>query len=249
MGAIKEYHVWDVLRVPELAYFSPLNVTARAKALVRWVMGQNMTGIRLRRRFCRDPESYFEYFAALLNQNGIRLTGDITPSYSALPAATLREINEGFLRRDIPVKVIFMMRDPVERCHSALSMYRRERLSREGATLSESEDDAIREYAISTDAQLRTRYDRTLEAIEEIFSAEQVFIGFYETIFEVDEVKRLSAFLGLEPDLEFVNQKVNVSPRAQTLTPETKSFLRQEFAPVYETCARRFPITKEIWQD
>ncbi|MEM9128494.1 MAG: sulfotransferase family protein [Pseudomonadota bacterium] len=234
--------------MPDLAYFSPLSVTARAKALVRWGMGQNMTAIRLRRRFCQDPESYFEYFSALLNRADIRLTGDITPSYSALPVATLREIKEGFSRRGIPVKVIFMMRDPVERCHSALSMYRRERISREGVALSKSEDEAIRQYAVSTDAQLRTRYDRTLEAIEQAFNPEHVFIGFYETIFAVDEVKRLSAFLDLEPDLEFVNQKVNVSPRAQALTPETKTFLRQEFAPVYETCARRFPITEEIWQ-
>lgn len=69
---------------------------------------------------------YYGYFANLLAAPDIRLTGDITPSYSGLSAATLAEIRDGMATRGVPTRVVFMMRDPVERSWSALRMSRRE---------------------------------------------------------------------------------------------------------------------------
>ena len=45
-----------------------------------------------RQRFLDRPERYYAYFASLLKRPGIQLTGDITPSYSGLSAATLRPV-------------------------------------------------------------------------------------------------------------------------------------------------------------
>ena len=46
----------------------------------------------------------------------------MTPSYAALPVETLKRIKDGFEAKDIPVKVMFAMRDPVARLRSHLKM-------------------------------------------------------------------------------------------------------------------------------
>lgn len=247
-GAIKEYHVWDVLRVPHFSHSSPLTPRTRIRSIGKRLLGRDVVPDRLRRRFCADTETYFDYFAGLLAPENIRLTGDITPSYSALPPETLAEIRDGFAARGIAAKAVFLMRDPVERCHSVVRMHKRDRKSRESVDIRLADDEALRRYATSPDAQLRTRYDRTLAAIDAAFPPEDVFTGFYETIFTEPEVRRLSAFFGVEPELGFVETKVNVSFKTRALAPETEAFLRAEFAPVYAACAERFPITREIWQ-
>jgi hypothetical protein len=247
LGAIKEYHIWDVLRVPELGYFSPLTPAARAKSLARLALGRSIEGDRLRRRFCQAPESYFDYFAGLLQRPGIRLTGDITPSYGALPAEALREIRAGMEARGATVRAIFLMRDPVERSHSAVRMHKRDRRNREGVDIRLDDDAALRRYVAGEEARLRGDYARTLAVIDAVFASDEVFFGFYETIFTEGEVRRLSAFFGVQPDLDFVANKVNVSARGGALAPETVRAVQQVFADTYAVCAERFPVTREIW--
>ena len=52
----------------------------------------------------------------------MRLTGDITPSYALLSAATLGEIRDAFTQQGIPVRPVFLIRDTIERMISSQRM-------------------------------------------------------------------------------------------------------------------------------
>ena len=58
---------------------------------------------------------YFNYFKHLLSKPAIKLTGDITPSYSMLDSNAFADIKNGLESVGLRVKVVFLMRDPVER--------------------------------------------------------------------------------------------------------------------------------------
>jgi hypothetical protein len=254
LGALKEYHVWDAVGVSGLGYFSHVSPLARLRrGLAR--RGRGRVGSRLarrprrrgadllRERLQRDPEQYFDYFAGLLARDGVRLTADITPSYCALDAETLGRIREGFRARGIDVRVVYLMRDPVERCRSAV-MLRRHAARVPPLRGLERE---LRRYAVGRQARLRTDYPRTLAAIDAAFDPEQVFLGFYETLFTAEEVERLSRFLGIEPAVDLALNRVHGIQESEPLSPRTTAYVREAYADVYAACAERFPVTREIW--
>lgn len=244
LGPLKEYHVWDARDVPGLGYFSERGLLGRARRrLGRRRRGHRAAGDPLRERMQRDPEVYFDHFAGLLAAPGVRLTADITPSYGALGAGSLARIRDGFGARGIEVRVVFLMRDPVQRCHSAV-MLRRHAARFRPLRGTEAE---LRRYARSPQARLRTDYPRTLAAIDAVFGPEETFLGFYETLFTVAEVERLSAFLGIEPDPGRALNRVHAITPTTPLSPRTTAAVRAQYADVYDACAARFPQTRELW--
>ena len=204
-GFLKEYHVHDVIHLPELT---------RPGKQRRWIPGPRT----LRRQaFIRNPQRYYNYFSKLLRQPGIQLTGDITPSYGALPAEALIDIQENLSRREILIKPVFVMRDPVERLISKQRMKLRKRKIHDP----EQEIAALRRLAESRPmgASLRGDYERTLTNLNNSFGLDRCFIGFYENQFQEHNHRQLCDFLGIpyeEPDW---GQTVNQS-RTTTVIPD-----------------------------
>jgi hypothetical protein len=204
-GFLKEYHVHDIRHVPDL--MKPGHQQRR------------LPGPRtLRRRaFISDPQRYYNYFRRLLKQPGILLTGDITPSYGALPASALLEIRDNFSNRYIQVKPVFVMRDPIERLISKQRMkLRKQKIDDPRLELA-----ALRKLAESRPrgASLRGDYGRTLRNLNESFGLQSCFIGLYETQFQAPNHQQLCDFLSIpytEPDW---HQTVNQS-RTSTIIPE-----------------------------
>jgi hypothetical protein len=222
-GFRKEYHVWDSL---------DLAAGRLARERIEKQGGQ-------RAEFLTEPESYFDYFTGLLGGDGIRLTADITPGYAALSAARLRMIRDGFAARDVRPVAVYLVRDPVERIWSAARMD----IGRRGAEASEDPETWIsRMYERPMYAD-RTRYDLTMDALEDAYSREHVFYGLYERLFSAETLKPLCEFLGIdfhEPD---PGRHVNASPKAEgaVLAEDTRRTIARHFAPVYEAVQRRFP--------
>lgn len=108
LGIMKEYHVFDALYVKGCGNWY-LNAVKNADT-----DGKS----KLRTQLIEDSEAYFDYFANLLETSGKAFTADITPSYAGLPTHALKLIKEGFEKRGITVKVVFLMRDPFERVFS-----------------------------------------------------------------------------------------------------------------------------------
>lgn len=236
MGPFKEYHVWDAATLDACRDFRrPL-----------WSRGaQN----RLQALMQRVPFVYFEHFRRLLDAPDVRLTADITPSYSGLSADTFKRIRAGFGRRGIAVKVLFLMRDPVARSFSAARMLsdKENRLAAEaGRPATTSAEDWLDRNLQAEYMRLRSDYPATLSALHAAFRPDEIHTEFYETMFTPDGLDRLSRFLGVTADPEKAAQRVNEG-RPAPLPPELAERAARHFAPVYDWAARTYPQTRDHW--
>ena len=126
MGFTNEYHVFDALFVPECEGF--LNGKLKALQKTSFDLGGLSEKSQLLKHisFYIDTQNYYDYFDYLWYRGGDDLTtfGDITPSYAALPESALSTIKSELEARGFKVKVVFLMRDPIERCWSMIRMQR-----------------------------------------------------------------------------------------------------------------------------
>lgn len=231
LGSMKEYHVWDAIYSQLCSGFL--------------VQGSDLSDPKrqLRRELQASPSAYRDYFLSLVS-NQAHVTGDLTPSYSLLDAEAFCRIRE--LLCDFDLKVVFLMRDPVERNWAMVRMYMRNngRLP-EPETLLRAQT-AFLENIEKPYAYERTNYPRTLEALGSIFDKEQLYIGFYESLFEPQNVDALSRFLGLRIDKDLVEKRINASPWAE-LPLEIKHEAKHKLSHIYEYCAQRFVQTQVLW--
>lgn len=188
---------------------------------------------------------YIDYFTKKVSAPGIHTTGDITPQYSLLDESVLRSVQKGFASRGIRVRPIFVMRDPVERCWSAFRM-----------NLETADGDTIRfrnrsmsflEYCMETNFQGLTTYHKTLERCESIFPQEDMFIGFYETLFSEAEIERLSAWLGVPASHSQTSRKRNASVSIREIPPKDRASVAAHFRDVYEAIGEKYPEIRSIW--
>ena len=236
-GFRKEYHVWDGLDLPSgrLARERVMQQARRAAAALEAGEPAHAEAL-LRASFYADADVYFDYFTALLRPLETRLTADITPGYAGLSVQRLAAIREGFERRGVRPVAVYLMRDPVERIWSAARMD----LRRQGYP--EPAADRVLRMHVRDMYASRTRYDETMSRLEQAFPREGIFYGFYEQLFDLDTLRDLCDFLGIdfhEPDLE---RQVNVSPKdAEQLPDETVRTVARHFREVYDAVAARFP--------
>ena len=204
-GFLKEYHIHDARTLPEAGFSN-----RRTRSLIKprtW----------RRQRFIAQPQRYYDYFTKLLHRTGIRLTGDITPSYSALSIGTLMEIKANFEQRKIRLRPVFLMRDPIERIISSQRM----QLRKQNQLNHEAEVEALRQLCIERPERvtLRSNYGHTLRALTQVFDPSECFIDLYERLFTPSSWQRLCDVLNVpyeEPEWE---QQVNVS-RTNTPIPD-----------------------------
>lgn len=254
MGELKEYHVWDALTVPELAYFSaPPRLSGKKSSLTHRI--RDALGIwrqPLTANMQRDPELYFDYFAGRLKPDGVRLTGDITPSYSALTTSTLRRIVEGFSARGIESRAVLLLRDPVERCWSAVRMHKRkgrpQSAAQEGVDISLDFESALIDYIRSDQARLRTNYPATLTRLRAAFSEDQLFIGCYETFFSPTELDRIATFFGLPADTSRLKRRVNASTGSLPIAADTRLKAKTLLGDVYAHFDTQDTWIGEAWR-
>ena len=202
-----------------------------------------LTSSKHRKRYymMKSDEYYFDYFCGLLATEKIEITGDISPSYATLKSDVFCRIYEGFQRRGVECKVVFLMRDPVERCWSARRMIKRSH------SLEESDEDLLLKYFRSKSAERRTRYDTTIKEIEKAFPERNVYYGIYEEMFQNENIEKLSEFIGIQKKYQFKANKFNTTEKRSDISLETKKKVADQFYEVYEFCARRFPVTRDIW--
>ena len=204
-GFLKEYHVHDALTLPEAGFSN-----RRKRSLIKprtW----------RRQRFIAQPQRYYDYFTSLLRRPGIQLTGDITPSYSALSPLTLQEILANFEQREISVRPVFLMRDPIERIISSQRM----QLRKQNQLNHDAEVNALRQLCMERPERvnLRSDYGHTLMALSQVFDPSACFIDLYERLFTPESWQRLCDVLNVPYEVPDWEQQVNVS-RTDTSIPD-----------------------------
>ena len=122
-GFQKEYHVFDRLYdLPKFSTkFNKNSLKIKYKDLN--LPNKNDPSSYQREHFLLDPQNYYDYFESLfLNNKILSTTGDVTPAYAGLPIEAFKKLKEKLEEKQFKVKVIFLMRDPIERIWSHARM-------------------------------------------------------------------------------------------------------------------------------
>ncbi|WP_240789317.1 sulfotransferase [Synechococcus sp. BS56D] len=195
-----------------------------------------------------DPWAYLHYFHTLV-QGDPRLlaTGDISPHYSELSAQQFQHIGRLLEKGGFNVKVILLLRDPVERVWSQLRMLRRQNRFPELCGYRE-EETALALLHHHPRFAAKTQYHRTLNQLERAFSPTQLHIDFYERLFTPDAHQRLAAFLELDlPEADF-DTRVNASPKQIEICPKLQQTVALAYRNVYAAMVDRFGETVlDLW--
>ena len=165
-----------------------------------------------------------------------RVRGEITPNYSMLD----RDGVAAIARMNPEVKILYLLRDPVERLWSEVT-YHTQR-GRIGIDLT----DASSILAFLEDARVMWRlndYVATIDLYREFFPSEQVLVGFYDSVVHEPAVlmQRVRDFLGIEstPALSAgIERRVNAS-KQQEIPTEVLEYMRERLDPMIEATAER----------
>lgn len=238
-GIRGNYHIWDALYASNCQNFivKPQSIFSKNEGgindelCLRYSM-QNYSGI------------YEGYFSSLCSSDSW-LTGDISPAYGCLTSDIFSLIKSKLESVGFEVKVIFLMRDPIERCWSAVRMYKR--VNRFGNSIGINDEDALKEQYCDSQMTPRTMYNKTINELENVFSPDNVYLGIYENMFETKQLEALCKFLKIPTNIEFTKNKFNVSEKQEVIPEKLKSEIREYYQEVYDYCNTRFPETLVLW--
>lgn len=179
---------------------------------------------------------YSGYFARRVGEQP--LFGEVTSAYSLIGEAGFRYLKQLFPR----TKVIYLMRDPIDRHHSLMRMQ-----ERNGRTPGFVQ----RNFLSTIDNKFSWNmadYASHVEALRGVFSESELYTGYYETLFTGAEIARICDFLGLALEPAAYATRLNTSEVAHELDPELVGAARAKFAATYDYCRRNFPGLPRSWR-
>jgi Sulfotransferase family len=188
----------------------------------------------LRIAYGGDP-AYLRIFGSVEGKS----VGDISPQYCMLPdegVAHMQRLSPG-------AKIIFLMRDPVDRVISAGKM----KAGEEHEVLT---DALVREKAFIPFQLEMSRYSAILDRFERYFPG-QVFCAFLEDIIATPQelLQQLCVFLGVGYDPGHFGRLDLVANEGAKFSTSTdlKRDLFRELRPEYDALAKRFPERVAGW--
>jgi hypothetical protein len=177
----------------------------------------------------RAGSSYWEFFRKHVPDE-IELFGEITPAYALLGEAGFREIRGLFQN----IRVIFIMRDPVERFYSQM------RLFRDKCRMGNRPERDIEWQIGNPKFNGRSRYQDTIRYLEAVFGKDDLIYLFYESLFRRESIEYLCDALGICYKPANFEAVVNYG-RASTPVPDLiRKRLAAEFESTYLFCRQKF---------
>lgn len=256
-GFRKEYHVFDAIHLKGEKRFRKKAVRNFAKLADRIIDGKvkfkgsaNPSTQMQLVDFYRSTDSYFNYFHGLAHRSDeTKVVGDITPSYAGLPQKVFEDIKSNLEDRNFDVRVVFLMRDPVERIYSAARMSMRDARA-SGKPVTRTENETFLDLYAERKSDRRSRYDATIKILDDVFEQEKIYYGFYEDLFEDAQVKSICDFLNIGYVAPNFQERVNSSAQTEELSEANAKIARDHFAETYDFVQARFPEKdlKKLWQ-
>lgn len=230
----KEIHFFDL---PRPLPFAALQY-APDRAIRHWARHRLRRDLAKVERGEQSAEWYRRYYFNLRSWSWYRslftpaagqIAGESTPRYAVMPRRKIAA-----LRRRIPhLKVIYLLRDPVDRMWSDLAMFHDQRFGGSGTHTVDASAD--KPFLADNRNLAHSRYAENLARWEEFFPARQVLTAFMEEITDSPQelLHRVFAFLGVEtshqPGENLVRQKINFA-RYPTIPAETARLLARRLA-------------------
>jgi hypothetical protein len=168
-----------------------------------------------------------------------RICGEITPDYATLPEEGVRHV----VRLSPAVKVIFLMRDPIERSWSHIRMMMRTRRITDLA--------AIEQMARNPDQLRRGDYAAIIDTWTRAIPSERFHVALADDISErpADVLDGICAFLGIAYRERFFRMadKAVHAGKAEPMPASVAAILKDGLRPVYEGIVARYPETGAAW--
>ena len=229
MPARKELHYFDAKYRPDMCG------AARRERLAEWSVSGHACGTG----DVHEDEAYREFFRRRVPDE-IHLFGEITPTYALIGEAGYRKIRDLFRN----VRVIFMMRDPVERFCSQTRMFRNKKIAKSKPRLQ------IDKLASHKRFLELSRYERTIRALEAVFEGRELAYLFYESLFREETIRRLCAFLCIDYRPAEFDSLVNFGGERDAIPPLIEDKLLRKFEPTYQFCREKFGVcVPREWRD
>ncbi len=171
--------------------------------------------------FCDD-----DWYLSLFDLPGTeaRLTGEISPSYSLLKTEDVRHVHT--LAPD--AKILFLMRNPIERAWSQVRFD-----WREGYFDKIYDVEAVRDHIDSPVQEERSDYLAILDRWTSVFEPDQVHVAFFDDLCYAPEhlLEGVADFLGIDPKpmKESMQERVNESPKKE-MPPAIRDHLIEKYA-------------------
>ncbi len=181
-----------------------------------------------------DREAYLTY---LTNGAGeARVVGDVTPAYALLSRARL----ESMAGMAPDVRVLYLLRDPVERLWSHVRMIAARR-DPAGAVTARRAGNILRRVLRGEEDQIERRgdYARALRKLQATVPGGRLLIGVFEEMV-AGGLDRLAAFLGIKPFEGILAPVHTGQPLAMTSDQRQAAaeFLRPQYKAVERTLGR-----------
>jgi hypothetical protein len=183
------------------------------------------------------------WYRALFAPAGDRIAGDITPAY-----ARLSSVDVAYVHARMPdAKIIYLLRNPIERSWSQAAMHLSQRGRRKGGAVD------ITAFLESAQCRANTEYLANLARWEKHYPPEQILIGFLDEIAATpgDFLTRVFRHLGVDPIAmpATAHEKVFEGARPSIPTAAARR-LAELHAPLLEDLHARFnnPYTQD-WLD
>ena len=179
----------------------------------------------------RSPSD--EWYRTLFSQGFGKVTGEITPRYSMLDDEDILQ-----LRRLMPdVKLIFIMREPVDRAWSIVKYH----VKRSDKRLDDLSEDALRQRAFADVIVQQSDYESILRRWRNVFGPDQLLEIFYDEIGRQPDalIRRVQAFLGVPTTglADHLQEKRINGSFASPMPPRLRKALIEHYRPMVERLA------------
>jgi hypothetical protein len=155
-----------------------------------------------------------------------RVAGEITPAYATLTDegfALMRETLHG-------PRIIFIMRDPLDRYWSAV------RMAQSNPALLDVTFHRVFKLPAN---RARSDYAATIDALDRQFDPDAVLYLFYEDLVSAPTLRRVARFLGVEPEWSWQLDKVSRGGKPHKM-PDPSTELIHRLQPTYDFVRERF---------
>lgn len=179
-----------------------------------------------------DDNAYFGHFARISGPD-TRVLCDTTPAYSAMGAEGFAYMRAFCETQDLRVKVLFVMRDPVERLWSQLRHMQQQTIVEDAA--------AVWQRALASGPVMaRGDYRATVSALDSCFAPEDLLYLFTESLADPPTLARLCDFAGVGYRPADTARRQNETTVTTDLPAAARAAFNQALAPQYAFCRARF---------
>ena len=250
----KELYLKQLLPTDELSFPRFMCIGAQ-KAGTTWLYAnlKRHPQIKLSRKefhyFDKDAKFYtpLKNYCAYFESTNNKISGDITPSYSVLNRERIK-----LIKTLMPnLKLIFILRNPIDRALSAANMRFSKKLERDINSVSEDE---LIKFISTTGVIKRGKYLETLKNFNEFFDEDQIHVDFYDCIKTEPEklIKRIFSHIGVDSEIDMTKlplKKIIHKSKNEKFIPSImiKNFLEETFRSDINKLKEKFGSVISHW--